>query len=190
MNTPAHVIVNLAVLGRKESVKTQAAILIGALLPDAPMFFFYFIQKVVLRVPEYQIWVHEYYRESWQNFFDCFNSLPFMAVGLLVAWRVQSQAGQLFCLSMLLHVCGDLPLHHDDGHRHFFPFSDWRFESPVSYWDPLHYGHIVSGLEVLVVLIAGLIVFRYSTSPVTKSIVGTVGVSYAVYFGYAVWVWM
>ena len=64
-------------------------------------------------------------------FFDCFNSLPFIGMGFLVALRVKSRAGQLVCLSMLLHVFGDLPLHHDDGHRHFFPFSDWRFESPV-----------------------------------------------------------
>jgi len=44
-----------------------------------------------------------------------------------------------------------LPVHHDDGHRHFFPLSDWRFESPVSYWDPAHYGHIFLWIELLLV---------------------------------------
>ncbi len=190
MNTPAHVILNLFVLGRKEIPRHQGAILAGAILPDAPMFFFYFIEKVVRGVPEYLIWSHDYYLEPWQNFIDCFNSLPFIALGLFVAWKTQSRAAQLFFVSMILHVCGDLPLHHDDAHRHFFPFSNWRFESPVSYWDPSHYGHIVTGLEILAVLVCAGLVFRSTPHSVTQWFVGVIGVTYAVFFGYVLWVWV
>ncbi len=133
MNTPAHLIVNLFALGRKETPSKQVAVLAGAIIPDAPMFLFYFIEKVVQRVPEFLIWSRDYYLAPWQNFIDCFNSLPLIALGFVLAWKAQSRAGQLLFFSMILHVLGDLPLHHDDAHRHLYPFSDWRFESPVSY---------------------------------------------------------
>ena len=54
---------------------------------------------------------------------------------------------------MALHVPEDLFLHHDDGHRHFYPLSQWRYSSPVSYWDPNHYGKIVAPLEALAVVL-------------------------------------
>ena len=62
--------------------------------------------------------------------------------------------------------------------------------SPVSYWDPQHYGHIVTGVEMLAVLVCVGILLRCSTSLLTQWFVGVVGVSYAVFFGYAVWVWI
>ena len=67
-------------------------------------------------------------------------------------------------LSLLLHTLGDLPLHHDDGHRHFFPFLDWRFESPVSYWDPAHYGLWFSLVEATAVAVAATLLYRYHAS--------------------------
>ncbi|WP_447971766.1 hypothetical protein [Nitrospira sp. M1] len=189
MNTPAHLLVNLALLGRQESPRHQLYILTGAILPDAPMFLFYFIEKVLRNIPEHVIWSHDYYLEAWQNFFDCFNSLPFIIIGLLIAWITHSKAGLFLCTSMMLHVFADLPLHHDDGHRHFLPLSDWRFESPISYWDPQHYGHLVTGLEVVVVLISAISVLHGTSSSLTKWFVGIVGISYFAFFGYALWVW-
>ena len=50
----------------------------------------------------------------------------------------------------LLHIGLDFPLHHDDGRAHFWPISNWIFESPVSYWDPAHYGSILTPIELLV----------------------------------------
>ena len=188
MNTPSHLIFNLAILGRKESHKYQQAILLGVFLPDAPVILFYCYQKFIHPIPEQQIWTHHYYFEPWQNAFDGVNSLPFIAVAWSIAWKMHSRIGQLFFLSMLLHIFGVFPLHHNDGHRHFFPFSDWRFASPVSYWDPMHFGHIMSALEILAVFIAGSIIFRHSSLLTTK-VVGFIGVAYAMYFFYAVWIW-
>ncbi|MFN0043423.1 MAG: hypothetical protein ACKVSF_09450, partial [Alphaproteobacteria bacterium] len=47
----------------------------------------------------------------------------------------------------LLHIAGDFPLHIDDAHAHFWPLSDWRFRSPVSYWDARHYGQLWAPFE-------------------------------------------
>lgn len=46
-----------------------------------------------------------------------------------------------FGLATSLHTLIDIPIHHNDGPLLLFPF-DWecRFNSPVSYWDPMHYG--------------------------------------------------
>ena len=53
----------------------------------------------------------------------------------------------LFCTAML-HTILDILLHTTDGPLVFFPFNwTWRFHSPVSYWDPEHYGREWSVFE-------------------------------------------
>ena len=189
MNTPAHLIINMALLGRKQSLRPQIAILVGALLPDAAMFVFYFIEKVVLGTPEHIIWSERYYDPLWQNVFDVPNSIPLILVGLAIAWRMGSLPGKLLFASMLLHVAGDLPFHNDDGHRHFYPFSDWRFESPVSYWDRDHYGGIFAWVEAAAVF-AGCLVLVWRGSPVaTRILAGAVGSAYLAFGVYAATVW-
>ena len=79
-------------------------------------------------------------------------------------------------MSMLLHALGDLPLHHDDAHRHFFPFVDWRFISPLSYWNPDHHGDLISRLEFIGVLIGS--VFLYLKHPSTRYWVMALGFVY------------
>lgn len=189
MNTPAHVVVNLLCIGRRDTASRIVPVVLGAILPDAPMFVFYFVEKVLRQTPESVIWRQSYYQPEWQNFIDLFNSLPLMMAGFLVAVWLGSQTGMLLCGSMMLHVAGDLPLHHDDAHRHFFPFSDWRFISPISYWDSRHYGDIVSMLEVLTVIIGSAILFRTYRSPVAKLIVAVIGMLYLLYLAYVLIVW-
>jgi len=65
---------------------------------------------------------------------------------------------------MVIHAVLDLPVHHDDAHRHFFPFSNYRFMSPISYWDPKHYGNIVALVEQLLVFGATLYLFSKPVS--------------------------
>ena len=189
MQTPSHSIINLLMLGQGKPPFVQAAIIIGSILPDAPMFLFYFVEKVINRTPEMQIWQESYYIESWQNFFDIFNSLPFIVVGFAFMWWRQSSVGMALFASMALHCLGDLPLHHDDGHRHFFPFSDWRFESPVSYWDPRHHGNIVAPIELTIAFVGCVILFFSYESWIGKGAIATIGISYAAFIVYALRVW-
>lgn len=68
----------------------------------------------------------------------------------------------LFALAALLHLAGDLPVHATDAHRHFWPLTDWRFVSPVSYWDPAHGGQWFSWVEgTLGLVCTGAIVVRF-----------------------------
>jgi hypothetical protein len=160
MNTPAHLIFNLTVLGKKNSSLYVLPVMIGALLPDVPMFIFYLVESLIFHTPNRVIWDESYFEPGWQNFIDCFNSIPIILVILAIAWKVKNQFLMLLCFSMLLHIGLDLPVHHDDGHHHFFPFLQWRFESPISYWDPRYFGRIVSLFEAAMVFTCCFIMFR------------------------------
>ena len=169
MNTPAHAIFNLAILGRRNHPEWNPLIIWGALIPDLAMFGFYALLKLA-HIPESQIWREEYYRPFWQNVFDFFNSIPLALVGLAVALYFSRTGIALLFGSVVLHCLEDLPLHVDDGHRHFWPFSQFRFESPVSYWDPNHYGNIAASIELGLVWIASIYLFRRVRSPITKAL--------------------
>ncbi|NEO25900.1 MAG: hypothetical protein F6K03_03130, partial [Kamptonema sp. SIO4C4] len=67
MNTPGHYIINLAILGAAIAPQSTAAITLGAILPDVPIFAFYFVAKVIQRLPETEIWSTAYYQPLWQT---------------------------------------------------------------------------------------------------------------------------
>ena len=164
MNTPAHIILNAVVLGRGRTRANWLPITAGALLPDLPMVGFYLYQRFVLEQSESIIWSQLYFDPDWQQFFDLFNSLPLIAIGAALAWSRQSRAALALFLSMALHVAADLPLHREDAHGHFYPLSSWRFESPISYWDPAHHGLVVGGLEMVGVIVGSLLLIGRGTA--------------------------
>ena len=45
LNTPGHYILNLAFLGKTIAPKNNIALAIGAVIPDVPIFVFYFVAK-------------------------------------------------------------------------------------------------------------------------------------------------
>ncbi len=190
MNTPAHVVTGLLLVGRRDRPELTGPIVLGTLLPDAPMFLFYLWQKLVARTPEAVIWGSRYFDDTWQAFFDVFNSLPLIGLGLLGA-RALGAPRLLACLAgMAVHVLGDLPLHREDGHRHFFPLSDWRFMSPVSYWDPAHHGTLFAIFEIGLVLVGCVVLARRHDSVALRALLGVVVTTYAAYIAYAVVVWL
>jgi len=189
VNTPGHAIVNLLVLGKRDSQSLFAPVAVGAVLPDFPMFVFYAYEKSWLKTPERVIWSEAYYDPVWQAFFDVFNSLPLLALGVLVARLLARPHAAVLFLSMMLHAVCDLALHREDAHRHFFPFSDWRFQSPVSYWDPRHYGSIVSTIEMVVVVVGAVVLFRQYPGRGPRIFLGLILACYTFYIGYALVVW-
>lgn len=160
MNTPTHVMVNALALGRGRWRAHWLAITAGAVAPDLSMVLLYAYERVVRGTPERVIWSTRYFDPDWQLVVDLFNSLPLIGVGALVAWRLRSTAWLVFWASMALHCVTDLLVHREDAHAHFFPVSSWRFISPVSYWDPRHYGWLVGPLEVLLIVLGAVVLFR------------------------------
>lgn len=164
MNTQTHILLNLALLRKTglrnaSSMNMQSAFW-GSLLPDLPMFVF-FISSVIIGESQRRIWDELYFLPGWQTPIDIFNSIPIFLTILLVGILLRRRGIIIFAAAALLHVAGDFLLHHDDAHAHFFPFSKWRFSSPVSYWDPDHYGRIFVVVEFLMGAAATIILFRY-----------------------------
>jgi len=189
MNTPAHVALNLAILGKKENAGDIWAITLGAILPDLPIITFYLFHKLFLRTAELVIWSRAYFAAGWQIFFDIFSSSPMMVLGLFLAMRFKFRKTALFLASMGIHDLSDFLLHNDDAHRHFFPLSDWRFHSPVSYWDPAHFGQFIAPLEAIGVLVACFFVWRRFASKGVRKLISVIVLIYTVYWGYAIWMW-
>jgi hypothetical protein len=185
MKTPSHAIINLAILGRSQHSEFNLLIVTGGILPDIPIFLFYFWAKYIARLPEATIWSKAYYEPFVQDIVALFHSIPLTVIGWLIAYYFGWQSVQILFLSMIMHSLGDLPVHNDDAHRHFFPFSNYRFISPLSYWDRKHYGSIVSLVEMLLVLLATFRVFGFVNSYVGKILLILVNCFYlmgAVYF--------
>jgi hypothetical protein len=57
-----------------------------------------------------------------------------------------------------MHVVVDFFVHADDAYKHFWPLTNWRFFSPVSYYDSNYYGQWFGILEsvLYITLLLGL----------------------------------
>ena len=152
------------------------------------MFVFFAVERFVFGRPGSVIWAERYYDADWQRVFDLFNSLPLLGLAAGIAFVIHRRRLAWAFVSMALHAAMDLPLHSDDGHRHFYPFSDFRFDSPVSYWDPAHFGAYAATGEAVAVLIASLVVYRRLRSRWTRRGLILVDAAYVVMCA-GLWIW-
>jgi hypothetical protein len=175
MNTPSHLILNLAVLRRPVAPVMTWPILIGGLIPDAALFVFYAWARAQ-GLPEQTIWSEAYYSQPWQDIFAVGNSIPLGLLGVALGYYLKRYWLGFVGASMVLHHLADLPLHHDDAHRHFWPLSSVRFISPVSYWDADHFGRLGATLELGLVLVATAYLLPRLSSRVSQAMLGTTAV--------------
>lgn len=158
MNTTSHVILNL--LPQRSLFKNPelqkrviSGGIFGSLLPDIPMFLFFIYSKFIQGQENGEIWSTSYYLTGWQEFFNIFNSIPLYLLVFLIAYWKHLPGLSSLSLGGLLHSMADFLVHHDDGHAHLLPFSDWVFYSPISYWDPSAYGKVIAPIELIAILI-------------------------------------
>ena len=189
MDTGAHIICNLVVQSRSSESRVFVAVLIGATLPDLPIMLFYAWESLVMNSAEPEIWSELYFKPGWQNFFDTFNSLPLIAVLLALGVYFKKQLISVLALSMALHVLLDLPFHHDDAHRHFFPFSDWRYFSPISYWDPKYHGDVMHIVQITIVIIGLVVLWLRHPDRLEKTTLAFLGVGYLLFQVFVATVW-
>lgn len=153
MNTPAHLIFGLTAFGRVDAPKVTAAALAGGLIPDLSLYILAGTHLFVLGTDPQVVFGQLYFSESWQAIFRIDNSAVLWGMGLVFAIWARSAWATALCGAALLHLGLDFLFHYDDGRAHFWPFTTWIFQSPVSYWDPAHYGRIVGAVEIAVSLL-------------------------------------
>jgi hypothetical protein len=168
MRTYAHFLMTAALvrpLKRRGFSVHTTAFLLGSVLPDLPFAILTLAYGLHYRQDQDLPWesihillheIHFFTDPVWlaaHNFFHA----PFilLAIGLIGYWlrhHYWEWGNRLlwFAAGAGLHTAVDIFTHHDDGPLILFPFEwTYRFQSPVSYWDPNHYGDIVGPLETV-----------------------------------------
>lgn len=171
MNTPAHLLIGAAVFGRTKPGTVVAAALFGALLPDLSLYLMAGTALFLLRIPPQVVFDELYFSDTWQAVFAIDNS--FVVWGALLAFAVWRKIDWAIALTgaATLHLCMDFPLHHDDGRPHFWPFSGWVFESPVSYWDRSRGATWIAPIEAFVATLVAAALGQSRPGVVVESVV-------------------
>ena len=154
MNTPTHMLTAAALLTKSGDQRRNWVVLAGALVPDLSIFALVGWARLVENLPHRQIWSETYWQEPWQTFSAISNSFViWVCVALLAYWFGWRIVMFLAC-AVLVHLSLDFPFHAADAHKHFWPLTDWRFHSPLSYWNDHHHARWVGVLELGLVLIS------------------------------------
>lgn len=163
MNTPAHLLIGAAIMGRSRGGaanpilrKVLWAALVGALLPDLSLYLLAGAALTIYNIPPNIVFNELYFSDSWQQIFAIDNS--FIIWGALLALALWKRSGWGIALTgaALLHLALDFPLHHDDGRPHFWPLTGWVFESPISYWDRRQGANLIAPLEAFACVVAAI----------------------------------
>lgn len=160
MNTPAHLLIGAAVMGRKSTRPVVWAAIAGALLPDLSLYLLAGSALYIFGIAPQVVFDELYFSDNWQMIFAIDNS--FLIWGGLFAvalWRGAPWAIALTGAG-LLHLCFDFPLHHDDGRAHFWPLTGWVFESPLSYWDRDHGAMWLAPVEAVAASLAAITLWQ------------------------------
>lgn len=177
MNTTAHLLMGAAIYARRDRHAVTASAVGGSLLPDAAIFGMVAWQGWVVGRSGQQIFGEDYYDPFWQEVFAVFNSVPLYLAVALAGWLLGRRWLLALGMVALIHVLTDVPLHVDDGHPPFWPFSNWIFESPWSYWDVRYGARIIAPLEVaLSAVLAVILWFRLPHRLARVAIVATLAV--------------
>ena len=154
--------------------RTVAAVA-GALAPDASLYIMASVSLYILQISPQVVFDELYFSPAWQQVFAIDNSFFVWGAALGLAWWLKAPNMVVFAASALMHVALDFPLHHDDGRPHFWPLSDWVFESPVSYWDRSAHAGIIGPIEMGLSALFCLILMRRFTSLRSRAVIALLG---------------
>lgn len=195
MNTQTHGLMGLLVFGGK-SKPTAWAGFIGGILPDIPMICACLTGLMQGQSARY-IFGDLYFQPRMQYLNGMAHSFILwslaLAIGLLIQRRMAKTGiddalqftsptwpGILIAFSGagLLHCTVDFLCHREDAHMQFLPISDWRFMSPVSYYDPRHFGTIFGLFEAGLGVLMSALLFRRTSVIWHRALLGLAILTY------------
>ncbi len=188
MNTPAHVIFAAAAFARPYDRRRTFAALGGALAPDLSLYLMAGTAIFLMGLSPHYVFDTLYFSDRWQLVFAVDNSFLVWGAAFALAWWAGARYGMVFAASGLMHLAFDFPLHHDDGRPHFWPLSDWVFQSPVSYWDSRHHAGIVGPVEMALSLLFCSVLMRRFTSLRSRALILALAAVQASPF--FIWAWV
>ncbi len=174
--------INLAALTSSLDHHLALPVLAGAMLPDLPIGLLYLDGRLRQKLPPARIWSEVYSQKGWLRLIHGMHSVPLALLGWGLAGWLKSPAVAAFFVSMLLHAAADLPVHGKDAHRHFLPFSSYRFISPLSYWDVEHHAKWVGALELGLVIASAWLVAGWATALWARCLLGAVSMGYVLHY--------
>lgn len=151
-----HTLFALAVLTKKETPLRNRAAFLGSVIPDAFIYVVALGWTLFSAEPMSRLWDEVYFDQPMQSIASAFNSIPIYALLALLGYfyrRTKAGIITLFLsLAALLHISMDLPVHAHDAYAHFWPITQWKFHSPISYWEPHLQAHWVGLIETAIAL--------------------------------------
>ena len=189
MNTPTHALVAFAALSKRGERPRNLWALAGGLIPDLAIFLWAPWQRWGLGRDWGAIWQQHYFEPPMQTLIALFNSVPIytglLALGLWRRGKVWATMLWVFAAAALLHIALDAPVHGHDAYRHLWPLSDWRFFSPVSYWETDLHARWVSLAELAIVLGCAAVLWRRFPRVWVKIVLGLLVAFAALATGFA-----
>lgn len=158
MNTPTHMIIGAVFFAKRDQSKSLIAAFAGGLAPDLPMLIMVAYATRITDIPQQEVFGTLFFSSGWQEVFAIDHSFFVWGLLLTVGLLFRSFPTIAFAGSAMAHAAIDFLTHHSDARQQFWPFTDWVFNSPVSYWDPTYFGNIMGPIEALLVITSTLFI--------------------------------
>jgi len=172
MRTFSHAIITAAIGSQKKAKPgSLVAFVIGSVLPDLPLGVL--IVLAVFNSPNMDaamVYMDKRYYDSalWIALHNIPHSFVVMGVLSLSVYAVRQKGWGRWLLwyaaGASLHIAFDILTHVMDGPLFLYPFSNFRFQSPVSYWDPNYYGRVFTvfeySVDAVLLVVLGVRVFK------------------------------
>lgn len=158
MITPSHLIYNWAAakaLDQKlgEDKSRLHGFLLGGILPDIPAYTFFVFYTFIAGASQNEMWDVLYFDSPFSVFITLSHSFLLWPAVLLIGYVFRKEIIMWLGAGAMMHSVIDFLVHNDDAYMHFWPLSEWKFMSPISYWDPSHYGNIVGTVDTVLILL-------------------------------------
>ncbi len=186
MNSPTHTLLAMALLSKSGKPVRNWAIAIGSLIPDIAIYIWAPWQMWINDVGRRTLWRELYFEDTMQAIIAPPNSIPLFALLAGIGFWLNASGRSLkwglallmLSLAALIHIATDIPVHSHDAYRHLWPLSDWRFHSPISYWQDSRGGRWISMIEAAIGLACAIVLWRRHPRLWVKLTLGLLGLAY------------